>query len=473
MRRSLFGGAAGLVIAAGALAVASADSKVLPPATTPIKHVVVIFGENESFDHYFGTYPHATNPPDSPPFTAAPGTPAVNGLTGPLLTANPNAANPSRLDRSQAVTCDQKHGYGDEQLAHNGGLMDKFVESTGGGSCADRSIVMNYYDGNTVTALWTLAQHFALNDNSFGSTFGPSTPGAINLISGNTHGLSPAGLGENGTMTGDPQPLRDDCSAPTATASMSGQNVGDLMNAKGVTWGWFQGGFKPTGEAGGRAVCGSKHVNAAGGASQDYIPHHEPFQYYASTANPHHLPPTSVDKIGTNADQANHQYDLTDFDAALAAGNLPQVSFLKAVAAEDAHPGYSGPLDEQKFIVRTLNALQASPEWDSTAVFLAYDDSDGWYDHVASPTVNPSDSPSDALNGPGKCGLVPPAAGAYRSRCGYGPRLPLLVVSPYARQNFVDSTLTDQSSILLFIEENWTLGPIGDQSFDAIAGSLN
>ena len=69
----------------------------------------------------------------------------------------------------------------------------------------------------------------------------------------------------------------------------------------------------------------------------------------------------------------------------MAAGNLPQVSFLKAVAAEDAHPGYSGPLDEQRFVVRTLNALQQSSEWASTAVFLAYDDSDGWYDHVYLP----------------------------------------------------------------------------------------
>ena len=474
MRRSLFGGAAGLVIAAGALAVASANSEVLPPASTPIKHVVVIFGENESFDHYFGTYPHATNPAGSPPFTAAGGTPAVeNYVAHPeLLSANPNADDPERLDRSQPVTCDQNHGYGDEQRAFNGGLMDKFVEFTGGGSCADRTIVMDYYDGNTVTALWTLAQHFALNDNSFGSTFGPSTPGAINLVSGNTHGLTPAAAGENGTMTGDPQPLRDDCSNPGASAEMNGKNVGDLMNLKGVTWGWFQGGFKPTDVVGGRAVCGTQHVNAAGGASRDYIPHHEPFQYYASTANQHHLPPTSVAAIGTT-DQANHQYDLSDFDDALAAGNLPQVTFLKAAAAEDAHPGYSGPLDEQKFVVRTLNALQASPEWDSTAVFLAYDDSDGWYDHVASPVVNPSDAPSDALNGPGKCGLVAPAAGAYRDRCGYGPRLPLLVVSPYARQNFVDSTQTDQTSILRFIEENWGLGQIGDQSFDAIAGSLN
>src|SRR6516225_2632467 len=98
--------------------------------TTPIQHVVVIFQENVSFDHYFATYPVALNSnPAEPVFTAAPATPSVNGLNTPLLTANPNSANPFRLTRAQAVTCDQGHNYGDEQKAFDGGLMDKFVEA--------------------------------------------------------------------------------------------------------------------------------------------------------------------------------------------------------------------------------------------------------------------------------------------------------------------------------------------------------
>jgi phospholipase C len=468
-RRTLLGGAALLVAAAGAFAVADADPSAGPPPQTPIKHVVVIFGENQSFDHYFGTYPRAANPSGQPPFTAAPGTPSVNGLTPALLTANPNAANPRRLDRSEPVTCDHNHNYGAEQLAFNGGLMDKFVENTGGGSCADKGIVMAYYDGNTVSAMWNFAQHFAISDNHFGSTFGPSTIGAINFVSGNTHGVSPAGAGENGTMIGNSQPAMDDCSAAGSATTMSGANIGDLMNAGGVTWGWFAGGFKPTGNVGGRAQCASTHKNAVGADVGDYFPHHMPFQYYASTANPQHLPPTAVNQIGLT-DQANHQYDLSDFDAALASGNLPQVSFLKAIASEDGHPGYSGPLDEQRFVVRTLNALQQSPEWESTAVFLAYDDSDGWYDHVQSPILQGSRSPSDALNGVGVCG--PDPGGTYQGRCGPGPRLPLVLVSPYARQNYVDHTATEQASIMRFIEDNWALGRAGDQSFDARAGSI-
>jgi phospholipase C len=171
---------------------------------TPIKHVVVIFGENISFDHYWGTYPNATNPAGEPKFVAAPGTPSINGLSGALLTANPNflntangksAANPFRLDRSQAATNDQDHNYTPEQEAFHGGLMDSFPEFTGTpgpppSTQTTSALVMGYYDGNTVTALWNYAQHYAINDNSYGTTFGPSTPGAINLISGQTNGVS-------------------------------------------------------------------------------------------------------------------------------------------------------------------------------------------------------------------------------------------------------------------------------------------
>ena len=468
------------------------------PTLTPIKHLVVIFQENNSFDHYFGTYPQATNPPGEPPFVARPGTPSVNGLTEALLTANPNLANPQRLDRADEVVCDQNHDYDPEQRAWDGGLLDRFVQETSGSATggvtgadcttplpdhlndqATNKLVMDYYDGNTVTALWNYAQHFTLLDNSFGTTFGPSTPGAINLVSGDTsHALVPPGSTaisvtagvttsadiRAGTLIGDSDPAFDDCSG-SGTAYFTNTNIGDLLNARGITWGWFQGGFTPTGQdPSGKAICGSSHVNIGGASETDYSPHHEPFQYYASTANPHHLPPSSVAMIG-HTDQANHQYDLSSFYAALATGHLPAVTFLKAARYQDGHPGNSSPLDEQHFLVTVLNALQASPEWAATAVIIAYDDSDGWYDHVSGPIVNQSsDLPED------RCGTTAP--GQPDDRCGYGPRLPLLVISPFAKANYVDHQLTDQTSILRFIEDNWGLGRIGGLSFDRLAGSL-
>jgi phospholipase C len=474
--------------------------------TTPIKHVVVIFDENISFDHYFATYPHATNPTGETPFHAKDHTPRVNNLlSGGLLDENPNSTQPFRMSPGVAsVTCDQNHDYTPEQQADDRGLMDKFPESTGSGGpgCNDYGkgvgVVMGYFDGNTVTGMWNYAQHYALSDNSYGTMFGPSSVGALNLIAGTTatatlfptkpNGSPASAAGEiaNGATTGpvigDPRPANDECVLTnpqlqtTTMVSIAGKNVGDLLNAKNITWGWFQGGFEPTGyDANGRAICASNHTGLAGNDAVetvgDYIPHHEPFQYYKSTQNLHHNLPKNPWLIGTSGDGANHQYGLKAFWTALGEGRLPAVTYLKAAAYQDGHPGYSDPIDEQVWIVNVVNAIERSPYWRDTAVIIAYDDSDGWYDHVLGPVVNQSAVSDDALAGNGVCGAS--TATGTQGRCGYGPRLPLLVISPYAKHNYVDHRATDQSSILRFIEDNWDLGRIGNDSSDAKAGRLN
>ncbi len=186
--------------------------------------------------------------------------------------------------------------------------------------------------------------------------------------------------------------------------------------------------------------------------------------------------------IGLAGDAGNHLYDTHDFFDAVAAGNLPAVSYLKAQAYQDAHPGYSDPLDEQTFVVNVINTLQKSPFWGTTAVMIAYDDSDGWYDHQQAPIRNGSFTSQDSLTGPDACGtqgttpvLPGPSSGGQpvNGRCSPGVRTPLLVISPWAKPNFVDSTFTDQSSTLRFIEDNWNLGRVGGGSFDAIAGPVN
>ncbi len=486
---------------------------------TPIQHVVVIFQENVSFDHYFATYPYAANTDGTTfePTTNHQGTPTVNGLgtlvegepSGVLLTANPNTysgsrANPFRLSHSQASTCDQDHNYGAEQLAFDFGLMDNFPATVGSGSCGgfdyghSNAIVMGYFDGNTVTALWNYAQRYAMSDNSFGTTFGPSTPGALNLIAGTTYGAkiitgsSPKVVATNGsgigTLVGDLDPAGDPCSGGT-TISMSGANIGDLLNAKGISWGWFEGGFNlQTTNPNGTTGCNrsSPATPANGGPMQDYIPHHEPFQYFASTQNLNHTRPNVPPSLyGTSADTgANHQYDTDDFFAALKAGNMPAVTFIKAPGWGDGHAGYSDPLLEQTFLVNTINTIENSKFWKSTAIIINYDDSDGWYDHQMNPIVNSSSLTNsnqaqygDNLTGTGKCGngaplLTDDNGNPIQGRCGYGPRLVFMVISPYAKQNYVDHTMTDQSSIIRFVEDNWGLPRIGNGSYDAIAGPV-
>ncbi len=568
---------------------------------TPIKHVVVIFQENVSFDHYFGTYPTAANT-DGQSFHAAPGTPAVDGLppatatslppslrhSTDLLTANPNLANPQRFDSSPTglpgsaggqLTCDQDHNYSDEQQAFDSGKMDRFVQSVGtasgtgpSGAPCTASQVMGYYDGNTVTGLWNYAQHFSMSDDQFGTTFGPSSPGAINLVSGNTGNVDTSHQANNPSiatstapnadltadgqggysMTSDPQPYWDDCSTRDAVA-MSGANIGDRLNAAGLSWGWFQGGFRPstgyeaalaaTGNtaqktstfiadqfknagfqknvphSSNQGLCDSVHPVgvAVGGTGQfgyknDYIPHHEPFQYYASTSNPHHLTipagangqdsPAGLKAIGKDTQSyvagvpqfntPNHQYDISDFGQLVAAigqhrlpaSALPAVSFLKAPGYQDGHAGYSDPADEQQFVTSTINALEKTADWRNTVVIVNWDDSDGWYDHVYSGVTNPSVSPADnlsdttsALPTSGHCGpkvqtpARAPLAG-QQGRCGFGPRIPFLVISPFAKRNHVDHALIDQASIINFVEYNWRLTGIPG-SADQVLASRN
>ncbi len=487
---------------------ASANSR--HAAATPIRHIVIIFPENISFDHYFGAYPHAKNPPGEPKFIAAPNTPAVNGLKGVLLTQNPNALNPEngqgavnpfRLDRSQAATADQEHAYTPEQMAFHAGLMDLFPKSVGRGDPPKKGapspldttgLTMGYFDGNTVTALWHYAQRFTLSDNSYGSTFGPSTPGAINLVSGQTNGViktrnGKGGLADGGagslTLISDPNPIGDVCSTPSKMqASMGGKNIGNLLTAAGVTWGWFQGGFNLSlKNANGTTGCRRSVLSPiTHRLVRDYTVHHEPFQYYASTANPTHARPKSIQAIGHNGDGANHQYDVKDFFAAVKAGNFPAVSFLKPRGFENGHAGNSDPLDEQHFEVRVINFLQKRPDWKNTAVIIAYDDSDGWYDHQMSPIVNQSSGSRDALTGKNSCGNgdtalpgIDPNNKHAQGRCGFGPRLPMLAISPWAKVNFIDHSLTNQASIIRFIEDNWLHGErIGGGSFDSISNSL-
>ena len=498
--------------AAGTSVQATAQVATDAPTATPIKHVVVLFDENISFDHYFGTYPNAANT-DGTSFTAAANTPTPNDYVSHpnLLTANPNSAEPQRLGHAQALTCDQNHSYTPEESAFDNGLMDKFVQNTAGGGCTqtgtpnsgsygNADTVMDYYDGNTVTALWNLAQNFTLNDNSYGTQFGPSSPGAINVISGDTNGaVAEGGVANsnviNNTLYGDSEPYFDECSNATtaeagtlpgsgdpapggATAELTGQNIGDLLSAKNLTWGWFQGGFTPGAVTNGRPVCNTSSTNVGGASVADYSEHHEPFQYYQSTSNPEHLAPGNVDQVGLStadggAASVNNQYDLSYFNQAVAAGDMPAVSYLKAPESEDGHAGYSDPLDEQRFIVNEINTVEQSPDWASTAIFIAYDDSDGWYDHQEGPIVRGSNTAQDTLNGTGACGTAANTNSTTLDRCGVGPRLPMLVISPYAKQNYVDSTFTEQASIPQFIEQNWGLNDDLRGAGNAIdAGSL-
>ena len=492
--------------------------------TTPIKHVVVIFGENRSFDHYFGTYPNAQNPVGEPTFTPAANTPTqINNLNQlSLLTSNPNflntannaffagsGINPFRLDRAQANTNGQSHDYHNEQLAYDNGAADLFPKYTGNNGASTGTefgtpgLVMGYFDGNTVTGLWNYAQNFAMSDNMYTDTYGPSTPGALEVVSGQTNGAIPANGAAQGdnviadgaggfTMNGDSDPTGDTCSSTLTTdnavLSANNKNIGDLLNAKNITWGGFTGGFDLTAtNPNGTTKCARSTFSPILGASKaDYVPHHNWFQYFATTQNLAHTRPTSTALIGqtdpldATATPVHHQYDVNDFFTAVSAGNFPSVSYLKAPAVGDGHPGNSDPIDEQAFETKVVNFLEQQPDWKNTAVIITFDDSDGWYDHAYTPpTTSSFDATADQLNGPGTCNVAGAKQGVgvtgalVNGRCGPGTRIPLLVISPYAKVNYIDHTQITQASVIQFIEDNW-LGStrLGNGSHDATTGSV-
>jgi phospholipase C len=197
----------------------------------------------------------------------------------------------------------------------------------------------------------------------------------------------------------------------------------------------------------------------------------DPMRIYTALAVGTALLLTPVASAQSAADPATPIHHLVVIFQGNNSCNLPTVTFIKAPATQTGHPNTSSALQEQQFLVTTINQLQASPMWRDMAIIITYDDSDGWYDHVMPPIVSPSNDPAnDALAGPGNCGT--PAPDAYLDRCGYGTRLPFLVISPFAKSNNVDSTITDTSSVLRFVEDNWGLGRIGDQSLDVSAGPI-
>ena len=312
---------------------------------------------------------------------------------------------------------------------------------------------MDYYDGNTVTGLWNYAQNFAMSDNSYDTNFGPSTPGALNVISGSDgdgYAVSPS------TASRSPTPARSarrtaGAWAPSSATStrvrrllrrqphldhpvgvMTGQNVGDLLNARHVTWGWFQGGFAPTSANGdGYAVCGSsahEHRRRHGGG---LLPHHDPFQYYqvhrqpqAPAADlggrdrPHRpgQPPVRPVRLLHHAPRREHAGgELTSRQPRTRTGT--RVTPIR-------------PMSSTSWSARSTGSSSRNTG-ESTAIVVTYDDSDGWYDHQNSPRVNGSSTAADAA----VCTGAPVRLGDTPDRCGYGPRLPLLVISPWTRSS--------------------------------------
>ncbi len=424
-----------------------------PSPLAGIEHVIVIYQENWSFDALFGTFPGASGiasasptsiaqtDKDGRPFATLP--PSID--TRPAIPV-PDPRIPAALpvapfDLAPYVpptsrTGNPVHRFYQQQLQINGGRMDRFVAWTNVGG-----LVMSHYDA-TRMPLGQLAQEFVLADNFFHAAFGgsllnhmwlvcactphwPDAPADLRARLDDTGRLvkdgevSPDGYIVNTAYTRntphparitDPHHLVPNLTLPT---------IGDRLDAAGVTWAWYSGGWND-------AMAGRPHAR--------FAYHHQPFAYFAKWAD------------GTAA-KTRHLQDEADFLRAVAAGRLPAVSFVKPLGTLNEHPNSSELLTGQEHVAELVRAVRASAIWPSTLIVITYDENGGRWDHVAPPSVD---------------------------RWGPGTRVPTVIVSPFVKRGHVDHTRYDTTAILKLIETRWGLAPLGarDAAQEPLTGAF-
>lgn len=332
---------------------------------SPVKRLIVIVLQNYSFDALFATYPGTQNPLTS----GSPGYTQLDGSGNPVsayLMTNP-------------FPVDMPHGYTYYLDSIDGGKMDGFAAAEN----TDQS--MGHFDNSIpgVDTFWNFASQYALADNFFQPTIATEPNLALMMVSAATTGTN-YGL----------QPVYGPCNkSDPAAIPLTNKNVGDEMNAAGVSWGWFQEEYNP-------AVCGQ------------YVATENPFQYFTTTQN-----------------SANLQ-DIQSFYTQLQNGSLPSVSFVNPGGGHNCHPGNDSITTCAAYFQKLIGEIQNSPVWPTCAVIVYWDEGGGFYDHVPPPTV----------------GGMPD-----------GIRIPMMVISPYAKKGYVSHVQMDNVSILRFIQWNWGL----------------
>ncbi|MCA1646210.1 MAG: acid phosphatase [Chloroflexi bacterium] len=420
-----------------------------PSGLQKINHIVVIYQENWSFDGLYPHFPGANGidqagatvqqvEKDGKPYTTLPQ--PLNTTFSPVV---PDARFPADLpvapfDASSYVaanqlTGDALHRYYQEQYQIDGGKMDKFVAWSDAAG-----LVMSYYDATNMPE-GKLAQQFTMLDNLFHGAFGGSFLNHQFLICAcaPTWPDAPASIvaqvDSNGFMIKDGQVTPDGFAINTSYTlnsphpatvtdrslllpAQTAPTIGDRLNDQSVSWAWYSGGWN-------NAVLG--HPDPL------FQFHQQPFAYYANYGD------------GTQG-RADHLKDEQDFYADVASGNLPAVTFIKALGPDNEHPGYATLLNGQQHVADLVSTIQNSPYWNDAAIIITYDEHGGRWDHVAPPVID---------------------------KWGPGLRVPTIVISPFARKGYVDHTQYDTTSILRLIENRWNLPPLAAR--DAATADLS
>jgi acid phosphatase len=466
-----------------------------------IQHIVVIYGENRSFDNLYGLFPGAEGIeqasaqarvqrdrdgsvlPVLPPVWNATGTDFDPRFGTKLANA------PFRIDGEPAhlplsvPTRDLVHRYYQNIEQIDGGRNDRFAAVSDAGA-----LVMGYYDGSSME-LWQLAREFTLADHFFMGTFGgsfmnhiwfacacvaryPDAPEALKsrldaqgrlLRKADSPASALAGplrWEQDGALTpdgdavntlqppyqpsgiapaagGDPQ-LADASRRPLPP--QDAPTIGDRLTERSISWAWYAGGWNQAltdSEQAGGMSRGVIYSNKAG--SGNFQPHHQPYNYFRRYGP------------GTAA-RRDHLKDLSDLLADLERGQLPQVAFYKPIGEQNQHPGYTDVLSGDRHIAELVHKIQASSAWASTLIIVTYDENGGFWDH-----------------------LPPPSGPGYADRWGPGTRVPAILISPFAKKRYVDHTPNDTGSILRLLARRFGLAPLPDGRIKLgdLAGALD
>jgi phospholipase C len=382
-----------------------------------IRHVVIIMQENRSFDSYFGTYPGAD------------GIPGLAGNSGSL----PCIPDPQRHGCVHPFhsTADSNRGgphtHGDALADINGGRMDGFVgreehalnqyckAHPGSSSYCSSSLqppeVMGYHDKREIPNYWAYARHFVLQDHMFQSDSSWSLPSHLFLVSG---------WSALCTKKGDPMSCRAEVQAPGVPPGTQENPNGKppdyawtdltwLLHRYHVSWGYYVArGHEPD--------CRNDAMFCAP------VP-----QNSKTTGIVNPLP--WFDDVHEDH-QLGDLRPLTAFEKRARAGKLPAVSWVAPTNAVSEHPP-SLVTKGQSYVTGLINMIMHGPDWKSTAIFLAWDDWGGFYDHVPPPTVDGQ---------------------------GYGLRVPALVISAYAKRGYIDHQILSFDAYLKFIEDDFLHG---------------
>jgi phospholipase C len=416
-----------------------------------IKHIVIIYQENWSFDGLFGKFPGADGldqAGDAVQQVDLNGKPLAS-MPQPLLDAKKHviddrfpAALPvgpfdlTRYMPASGKTGDMEHKFYVEQRQIDGGRMDKFVSASNNGA-----MTMSYVDASQLPE-GRLAAQYTLCDHYFHGSFGGSLPNHIlfvamapavyaNAPAKLVSEIGPDGLalpGKERVLTPDGYVVNDmDPAMGPHKAGLAPEDlvppqtmptIGDRMSDKKVTWAWYSEGWNDA-LAG---TLGDKHFTF----------HHQPFAYFKNYAN------------GTPGSK-EHLKDTQDLDAILSGkGELPQVAFIKFMGHYNEHPHDSNLLVGQQHSADLVQRILASPYGKDCAILITYDENGGRWDHVAPPKGD---------------------------RWGPGTRVPMIVVSPFAKRGYVDHTTYTTASILKFIETRFKLDALNDR--DGSAANLD